>query len=182
MKKTALTVIVIACCVSFSIDLSHAGSKNRQKVKAIGIAKGTVFVDNAPFGVYPHQAPRHKIKPGKKKIFRHHKNPLIDDRRYRPKAGRHVDRYAPGHPGYRPRFDKEHRYHHKGRHSVQAHPRHDKNRPGRWKVVKTWVPPVYKKVWKPGYHDRHHRWVPSRWVKVVKTQGRWISKRIWIGQ
>jgi hypothetical protein len=52
---------------------------------------------------------------------------------------------------------------------------------GHWEVQKTWVPPVYKKVWNPGHYNRKGRWVPGEWIKIESEPGRWVKERVWVG-
>jgi hypothetical protein len=42
-----------------------------------------------------------------------------------------------------------------------------------------WVPPAYKKTWKPGHHGRRGRWNPGRWVKVPVRRGYWKKEKVW---
>lgn len=56
-------------------------------------------------------------------------------------------------------------------------PRH---RHGRWEWQKTWVPPVYERVWNPGHYNRHGDWVPGQWIDVKTTDGYWHRERVWI--
>ena len=45
-----------------------------------------------------------------------------------------------------------------------------------------WIPPVYEKVWNPGHRNHNGRWVPGRWIEVVKEPGHWCEKREWVGR
>jgi hypothetical protein len=58
--------------------------------------------------------------------------------------------------------------------------RHRHSRPARgWDSQRIWISPVYEKVWNPGHYDVNQRWVPGRWIKVVKEPGHWAEKRRW---
>lgn len=51
---------------------------------------------------------------------------------------------------------------------------------GHWEIKQVWVPPVYKKIWKPGHHNRRGYWVEGRWVSRVKEHGYWKDEEVWV--
>ncbi len=53
---------------------------------------------------------------------------------------------------------------------------------GHWEHRRVWVSPVYEKVWNPGHYDVDQRWVPGRWIQVVKEPGYWVERREWVGR
>lgn len=53
---------------------------------------------------------------------------------------------------------------------------------GHWEVRRVWIPPTYERVWNPGHYDHKGRWVPGRWIEVVKVPGYWSEKRVWVGR
>lgn len=56
------------------------------------------------------------------------------------------------------------------------------HRRGHWKLQKTWVPPVFEKVWNPGHYNRKGRWIPGHWLKVQSSEGHWSKERVWIAK
>lgn len=67
------------------------------------------------------------------------------------------------------------RYRYRRHHHRPAHA-------SRWKTRRIWISPVYEKVWNPGHFDVDQRWVPGRWINVVKEPGHWAEKREWAGR
>ena len=72
----------------------------------------------------------------------------------------------------------------KGHHGRRHHPRHHRYRHhhGHWEWQRVWVPPVYKKVWKPKrrhHRGRHHR---GHWVEVPVSRGYWKKERVWVSR
>ena len=65
---------------------------------------------------------------------------------------------------------------------VQRRPYHrvPKRDHGRWELRKTWVPPVYERVWNPGHYNRHGHWVRGAWINVKKADGYWHRERVWV--
>ena len=53
---------------------------------------------------------------------------------------------------------------------------------GHWEVRRAWIPPAYERVWNPGHYNHKGRWVPGRWIEVVKEPGYWSKKREWVGR
>ena len=53
---------------------------------------------------------------------------------------------------------------------------------GDWEVRRVWIPPVYERVWNPGHYNHKGRWVPGRWIEVVKAPGYWSERRVWVGR
>lgn len=52
-------------------------------------------------------------------------------------------------------------------------------RHGHWKFERVWVPPAFKKVWKPGHCGHRGRWVPGHWIKVQVSRGHWDKRKVW---
>ena len=76
------------------------------------------------------------------------------------------------------------RYHHR-RHSHHRPPahrhapgRHFGHRRGHWEYQRVWVPPTYREVWKPGYHNNRGRWIPGCWVKEPVSRGHWEKRKV----
>ncbi len=53
---------------------------------------------------------------------------------------------------------------------------------GHWEMRRVWIPPAYERVWNPGHYNHKGRWVPGRWIEVVKEPGYWSKKREWVGR
>lgn len=84
------------------------------------------------------------------------------------------------HPPQRKHFD--HRPHGLHKPPIDRHsPRHryDRRR-GHWELQRIWVPPVYKKKWKPGHRNPRGRWIPGCWSRVTVSRGYWKKERIWV--
>ncbi len=41
-----------------------------------------------------------------------------------------------------------------------------------------WIPPAYRREWKPGRYDRRGRWKPGRWKERMVRPGHWEERRI----
>ncbi|WP_319410022.1 hypothetical protein [uncultured Desulfosarcina sp.] len=54
------------------------------------------------------------------------------------------------------------------------------HRCGHWEWQKTWVPPIYERVWNPGHYNRNGRWVSGHWMEVETSDGHWIQDRVWV--
>ncbi len=68
--------------------------------------------------------------------------------------------------------------------SERRHQRRPFAKPDRrhFKTRRIWVSPVYEKVWNPGHYDVDQRWVPGRWIQVIREPGHWVEKRKWSGR
>ena len=53
---------------------------------------------------------------------------------------------------------------------------------GHWEIKQVWVPPVYKKIWKPGHYNRRGYWVDGRRVSRVKNYGYWKEEEVWVAR
>ena len=51
---------------------------------------------------------------------------------------------------------------------------------GYWEVRQEWVAPIYKKVWKSGYRNRHGHYVRGHWVQIKVRSGYWKEVRVWV--
>ena len=56
-------------------------------------------------------------------------------------------------------------------------PRH---RHGHWEWQKTWVPPIYERVWNPGLYNRKGHWVAGHWMMLETSDGYWTRERVWV--
>ena len=41
-----------------------------------------------------------------------------------------------------------------------------------------WVPPAYRRVWRPGRYDQRGRWKPGKWKERMVGPGHWEERRI----
>ena len=60
--------------------------------------------------------------------------------------------------------------------------RHRPRSRGHWEIRKTWVAPVYEKVWNPGHFNPRGRWVKGGWIQVEREPGYWEEERIWVAR
>ena len=51
---------------------------------------------------------------------------------------------------------------------------------GYWEIRDEWIPPTYKSVWNPGHYNRKGDWIEGTWIKIVKRQGHWKEKKVWV--
>ncbi len=73
---------------------------------------------------------------------------------------------------------------------------------GHWEIRRTWMPPIYKRVWVKGYyynevewveghydqasrwiHSQYHQnkeWVPGHWESRADPPGHWDEERVWV--
>ncbi|MCX8118636.1 MAG: hypothetical protein N3G78_11975 [Desulfobacterota bacterium] len=51
--------------------------------------------------------------------------------------------------------------------------------PGRWEVVREWVPGTCERVWVPGHYDRCGNWVPGHY-EYRETPGYYVERRVWV--
>lgn len=64
---------------------------------------------------------------------------------------------------------------------VYSYPPHRKHRHrGHWEVRKKWIPSAYKKVWNPGHHNHHGKWVRGHWIIIEARPGHWIKTKVWV--
>jgi len=55
-----------------------------------------------------------------------------------------------------------------------------KHRHGHWEWQKTWVPPIYERIWNPGHYNRKGHWVSGHWMEVETSNGHWTRERVWV--
>ena len=53
---------------------------------------------------------------------------------------------------------------------------------GHWEIKQVWVPPVYKKIWKPGHYNRRGYWMDGRWASRIKKYGYWKEAEVWVAR
>ena len=82
---------------------------------------------------------------------------------------------------YRAPVDNHHRDDHYGPPAERHRPGpHYRPRHGHWEWQRVWVPPVHKRVWKPGQRNHRGHWVPGCWVTVPVSKGYWKKNRVWV--
>ena len=72
-------------------------------------------------------------------------------------------------PAYVPPPEPTYRY---------SHRRHR----GHWEIRKTWVAPVYERVWNPGHYNRKGRWVKGGYIRIEVEPGYWEKERVWVAR
>ena len=66
--------------------------------------------------------------------------------------------------------------------NIQHRPHRRPSAPaGYWKTERIWVPTRYERVWRPGHHTPHGRWLPGAWIQIETRPGHWEERQVWAG-
>ena len=149
MNKKNIIAGTLTAILLFVIFSTPAAAGSRQRGRWEGFAIGLGAAVLGHTLIHHHHATGHYRAP----VDRHPPRRFHHNRHGHRKP--HVDRHPP-----------RHRYHHRHRH-------------GHWQWQRVWVPPAFKKTWKPGHHGRRGRGNPGRWVKVPVRRGYWKKERVW---
>jgi hypothetical protein len=85
--------------------------------------------------------------------------------------GHHNRPVASAPPAYTPPPEPAYRHSHRGH-------RHR----GHWEIRKTWMAPVYERVWNPGHYNRKGRWVPGGYIRIEVESGYWQKQKVWVAR
>ena len=164
-RKQIMAVFLISVLlVAVTAVPAAAGSRQRGRWEGFALGLGAAVLGHTLLHHHSHTTGVHKVPVDRHPPrYDHHRG----GRSHKPRVGRHRARH------YRP-----------GRHRppVDRHPPGPRcrGRRGHWELQRVWVPPAFKKVWKPGHSGHRGRWLPGCWVKVRVSKGYWKKQRVWV--